>query len=198
MEKVIRDILDNYLDHKIVEKIEIKSIVSRDDFDEDFVCKAYGIPELLRLSFDVMGRSISSATCKNISDDIEDLCTDFMDKKMLYIKNIFKNEKEIIEVAKSLFDDNQKEENDDENILNDNKINELSEFNIYRNLDNPNYFVDNFCTSMNDKFKIIFNIFKSENIPLDEIKLENEEKNEIKENVEENEEEKENEKKKKM
>ena len=89
-----------------------------------------------------MGRSISSATCKNISDDIEDLCTDFMDKKMLYIKNIFKNEMEIIELAKSLFDDNLKEENDDdENILNDNKIKELSEFNIYRNIDNPNNFV---------------------------------------------------------
>ena len=69
MEKTIRNILDNYLDHKIVEKIEIKSIVSRDFKDEDsnFEIKAYGIPELLRLSFDIMGRSISSATCLTIS-----------------------------------------------------------------------------------------------------------------------------------
>jgi len=52
MEEIIRKILDNYLDHQIVEKIEIKSIVARDfkDEDSDNVYKAYGIPELLRLS----------------------------------------------------------------------------------------------------------------------------------------------------
>lgn len=73
MEKVIRNVLDNYLDHKIVEKIEIKSVVARDYQDEDKTYKAYGIPELLRLSFDIMGRSISSATCKNIIESIEKL-----------------------------------------------------------------------------------------------------------------------------
>ena len=91
MEATIRKILENYLDPKLVEKIEIRSIVSRDYKDEDTntIYKAYGIPELLRLSFDLMGRAISSATCKNISDHIGDLCKDFMDKKILYVRCLF-------------------------------------------------------------------------------------------------------------
>ena len=68
-EKEIRDIFDKYLDHKIVQKIEIKNILSQDDKDEytNNVIPTYGIPELLKLSFDIMGRSISSATCLTIS-----------------------------------------------------------------------------------------------------------------------------------
>ena len=69
MEKAIGDILDKYLYHKILQKIEIKNILSRDDKDEytNNVIPAYDIPELLELSFDIMVRSISSATCLTIS-----------------------------------------------------------------------------------------------------------------------------------
>ena len=66
MEKIIREILLNYLEHKIVKKIEITSIVSRDKIVEDKIYKARGIPELLRSSFDLMGRAITSATFKKI------------------------------------------------------------------------------------------------------------------------------------
>ena len=186
MEKTIRNILDNYLDHKIVEKIEIKSIVSRDFKDEDsnFEIKAYGIPELLRLSFDIMGRSISSATCKNISRDIENLCRDFMDKKILYVQNIFKYEMEILEVTKSLYVDDL--EDDKSYLGNKKKKKELSEFNIYRNIENPNYFLDNFCRSLSDKFKDIFNNLESENMPLDEIKIEKDKENEEEKEKQEN------------
>ena len=48
MEKKIRKILENYFDSKIVEKIEIKSIVSRDLKEGKYFFKARGIPDLLR------------------------------------------------------------------------------------------------------------------------------------------------------
>ena len=196
MEKVIRDILDKYLDHKIVQKIEIKNILSRDDKDEytNNVIPAYGIPELLKLSFDIMGRSISSATCLAISSNITELCKSFMDKKKKFIQNLFKYEMEILEVAKSLF--NNEEEEDDHDYFDDKKQKELSEFNIYKKIENPNYFVDNFGKNMKNKFLDIFNNLENENIPLDEIKIEkeNEEENKGEEKKEdENEEQKENE-----
>ena len=189
MEEIIRKILDNYLDHQIVEKIEIKSIVARDfkDEDSDNVYKAYGIPELLRLSFDIMGRSISSATCKKISKDIEKLCKNFMDKKIEYVQNLFKNEMEILEVAESLFIDDQENDVDDNLLDNENKKQELSELNIYKNIENQNYFVDNFIKSMRDKFIDIFNNLENGNKPLDENEKGNEGENENQENnVEEN------------
>ena len=197
MEKVIRDILDKYLDHKIVQKIEIKNILSRDDKDEytNNIIPAYGIPELLKLSFDIMGRSISSATCLAISSNITELCKSFMDKKKKFIQNLFKYEMEILEVAKSLF--NNEEEEDDHDYFDDKKQKELSEFNIYKKIENPNYFVDNFGKNMKNKFLDIFNNLENENIPLDEIKIEkeNEEENKEEEKKEEqNEEQKENEK----
>ena len=191
MEEIIRKILDNYLDHQIVEKIEIKSVVARDYKDEDSenVYKAYGIPELLRLSFDIMGRSISSATCKKISKDIEKLCKDFMDKKIEYVQNLFKNEMEILEVAESLFIDDQGNDVDDNYLDNENEKKELSELNIYKNMENQNYFVDNFIKSMRDKFIDIFNNLENGNIHLDENKIGNEGENENQDNnVEENEE----------
>ena len=196
MEKVIRDILDKYLDHKIVQKIEIKNILSRDDKDEytNNVIPAYGIPELLKLSFDIMGRSISSATCLAISSNITELCKSFMDKKKKFIQNLFKYEMEILEVAKSLF--NNEEEEDDHDYFDDKKQKELSEFNIYKKIENPNYFVDNFGKNMKNKFLDIFNNLENENIPLDEIKIEkeNEEENKEEEKKEkDNEEQKENE-----
>ena len=190
MEKIIRNILDNYLDHKIVEKIEIKSIVARDYINEDSKqkFKAYGIPELLRLSFDIMGRSISSATCKKISSNIEKLCKDFMEKKMLYVENLFKYEMEILEEAKNLFLEDL-EENDEDYFGNEKQKKELSELNIYRNLENPKFFVDNFCKIMRDKFINIFNNLENENMPLDEIKIEKEKEKENEEEEEEKEEE---------
>ena len=187
MEKSIQTVLDKYLDHEIVQKIEIKSILARDYIDNhsNIRYKAYGIPELLRLSFDIMGRSISSATCKGIITDIEKLCKDFMEKKREYAQNLFKYEMEILEVAKSLFID----DSEDDNIyLGDKKkkqIKELSSFNIYRNIENTNYFVDNFCQSMSDKFIDIFNNLENGNMPFEgenEQQENNVEENEIEEN----------------
>jgi len=164
MEKIIREILENYLEYNIVKKIEIKSIVARDFEDENIVYKAEGIPELLRLSFDIMGRAISSATCKKISQDIENLCKDYVDKKIEYINNIFKNEMEILEIAKCLL----VEDIDDEDDYFDNQQKkvkkELSEFNVYKKIQNDNCFVDNFVKIMTNKFIDIFNNLNNENI----------------------------------
>ena len=124
MEKIIRGILNNYLEHQIVEKIEIKNVVARDKEIKDagVILKAYGIPELLKLTFDIMGRSISSATCDRISKNIKKLCKDFMDKKIAYVQNLFNNEMEILEVAKSLFIiDQEKDIDDSEKDINKSK-----------------------------------------------------------------------------
>ena len=182
MEKIIRGILNNYLEHQIVEKIEIKNVVARDKEIKDagVILKAYGIPELLKLTFDIMGRSISSATCDRISKNIKKLCKDFMDKKIAYVQNLFNNEMEILEVAKSLFIIDQEKDIDD-NHLDDENEKELSELNIYKNIENQNYFVDNFITSMRDKFINIFNNIETGNMPLDN-KEENENDNNHQEN----------------
>ena len=188
MEETIRKVLDNYLDHKIVQKIEIRSIVSRDFIDEDTktLYKANGIPELLRLSFDIMGRAISSATCKKLSQDIESLCKDYVDKKILYIHNIFKYEMEILEVLKNLFV--QDLDDDEEDYFTNTKKRspkkELSELNMYRKIENPNYFIDNFFKIMRNKFIDIFNNLNNENIPIEEIKIDNQ--NNTPENKEQN------------
>ena len=63
---------------------------------------------------------------------------------------------EILEVAKSLFIIDQEKDVDD-NYLDDKNEKELSEFNIYKNIENQNYFADNFITIMRDKFINIFN-----------------------------------------
>ena len=185
MEGIIRNILKKYEPQK-ADKIEIKSIVSQ---DKNAAIKAYGIPELLRLSFDIMGRSISSATCKKISDDIKKLCEDDMDKKILFVQNFIKYEMEILEVAKNLIEKNP-EEDDDDSVDNE-EIKVLSEDNIYRNVENPNYFFDNFIKIISDKFIQIFNFLENENIPLDneENEINNEnigENNPQENNIEEN------------
>ena len=65
MQKEIRKILSNYLDKSIVDKIEIRDIVAKEHKEENIgVFKARGIPELLKLSVELMGRAITSATCK--------------------------------------------------------------------------------------------------------------------------------------
>ena len=175
MEDTIRKVLENYLDNKIVQKIEIRSIVSRDFKDEDsqIVYKAYGIPELLRLSFDIMGRAISSATCKKLSQDIEDLCKNYVDEKILYVQNIFKYEMEIIEVAKNLFVEDLENEEDYFGDKKKKPIKELSELNMYRKIENPNYFVDNFQKILHNKFIDIYNNLNNENIPIEGIKMNN-------------------------
>ena len=75
MEGKISNVLDNYLAHKIVQKIEIKNVIAHDFIDGDFniIYKAYSIPELLKLFFDIMRRSISSTTCTKILRDIFNL-----------------------------------------------------------------------------------------------------------------------------
>ena len=183
MEKTIRKVLKKYNKEK-AEKVEIKSIVSRDLIDKYMNVKAYGIPELLRLSFDLMGRSISSATCKEISKEIENICGNFIEKKLLYAKNIFKYEMEILEVSKNLFVDNLEEEN---NLFgNENQQNELSENNVYKNLDNPTYFIDIFCENIKQKLLDVFNNLENDNLQLNDIQNENNENIEKENNVEEN------------
>ena len=192
MEKIIREILENYLEHQIVKKIEIRSIVSRDFIDENIYCKAEGIPELLRLSFDVMGRAISSATCKKLSQDIEELCKRFVDEKIDFIQKIFKYEMEIFDVSKSLFS----EESEEEEIYfstkkKEKKKIELSELNMYRKIQKEDYFINNFIKIMKNKLLLIFNDLNNENIQIDDdidiLKedLKNEEENKEKENKEE-------------
>ncbi len=50
-----------------------------------------------------MGRAITSATCKKFSEEIENLCKNFVDKKINFIKDQFKYEMEILELCKSMF-----------------------------------------------------------------------------------------------
>ena len=103
MEKTIRNILSNYLENKIAEKIEIRDVIARDQKGGKEVFKARGIPELLRLSVDLMGRAITSATCKKFSEEIEKLCKNFIDNKINFIQEQFKYEMEILELNKSYY-----------------------------------------------------------------------------------------------
>ena len=115
--------------------------------------KAYGIPELLRCSFDIMGRAITSATFKKFSQDIENLCKIYVDKKIDFIQGIFKYEMEILEVAKSMYvDDSEKY------FINENKkVKEFSKSNIYKNIIEKDYFIKNFVINMSSKFIEIYN-----------------------------------------
>ena len=47
--------------------------------DGNNVYKARGINELLRLSFDIMSRALTSATFKKLTQDIENLCKFYVD-----------------------------------------------------------------------------------------------------------------------
>ena len=69
MEKTIREILSNY----IAGKIEIKDVIAREQKGERDFFKPRVIPELLRLSVELMGRVITSATCKKLYEEIENL-----------------------------------------------------------------------------------------------------------------------------
>ena len=161
MEIIIRDILKKYLDYKIVEKIQIKSVVSRDKKVDNIIFKAKGIPELLRCSFDIMGKAISSATFKKFSEDIEELCKKYVDEKIDFIQKIFIYEIEILKVASSMFIDEYEEYFKDNQKI----IKQLSKPNIYNNVAN-NYFVNNFNQIMTYKFIEIYNNLNNTNISL--------------------------------
>jgi len=161
MEIIIRDILKKYLDYKIVEKIQIKSVVSRDKKVDNVIFKSKGIPELLRCSFDIMGKAISSATFKKFSQDIEELCKKYVDDKIDFIQKIFIYEIEILKVASSMFVDEYEEYFKD----NQKNIKQLSKSNIYNKVAN-NYFVNNFNQIMTYKFIEIYNNLNNTNISL--------------------------------
>ncbi len=148
------------------------------------------------LSVELMGRAITSATCKKFSEEIENLCKNFVDKKINFIKDQFKYEMEILELCKSMF-----VEDIDDYFENQEKKpkKELSEFNVYKKINNKTYFQDNFIKIMLKKFIEIYNYLNEEDIQLNEKEeiQENEENKENQENKEkeekkENEENKEN------
>ena len=176
MEKTIRSILSNYLDSKIADKIEIRDVIARDQKGGKEVFKARGIPELLKLAVELMGRAITSATCKKFSEEIENLCKNFVDKKINFIKEQFKYEMEILEQSKSMFVEDMDDyfDNQDEK-----KIKELSELNMYKKIDKKTYFQDNFIKIMVKKFIEIYNYLNDNNIQLNknEENVENNENN---------------------
>ena len=163
MEKIIRKILSNYLENKIVEKIEIKSLISRDKKVEDKIYKAYGIPELLKLSFDITGRAITSATFKKFSQDIENMCRKYVDEKIDFIQKIFKDENEILEIAKDKYVDGSDKYYKDE----DKKYKNLNKNNIYNKIRENNYFINNFIKISSSKFLNIYNNLNNLNYVLE-------------------------------
>ena len=153
MELIIRKILAKYLENQIVEKIEIKSVVAKDKKVEEKIFRAKGIPELFRCSFDLMSRAITSATFKKFSQDIENICKKFVDAKIDFIQKIFKNEMEILEIAKDQFTDSSEKYFKDEDKI----YKKLSKDNIYIKIVDKNYFINNFTQIMSYKFIDIFN-----------------------------------------
>ena len=154
MEKAIRRILYKYLDKSIVDKIEIRDIVAREERGKIEVFEARGIPELLKLSVELMGRSITSATCKKFSQEIEKLCKNFVKKQINFIEQQFKYEMEILDVSKSLYVE------DMEDLLENSEkkqIKTLSKYNIYSKIEDKNYFEDNFIKIVKTKFVDIYN-----------------------------------------
>jgi predicted GTPase len=103
MQETIRGILSEYLDKSIADKIEIRDIVASEQKGKTEVYKARGIPELLKLSVELMGRSITSATCKKFSQEIEKLCKNYIEKQINYIEKQFKYEMEILDVSRSMY-----------------------------------------------------------------------------------------------
>lgn len=158
MENAIRNILYKYLDKNIVDKIEIKDVVSKDKINKNTIIKARGIPKLLRCSFDIMGRAITSATFKKFSEDIENLCRDYVDKKLDYVQNIFQDEKELFEITNYLVNEEEDYFNDNKNKKNIRK--KLSFKNAYKNKNDKKYFSDNFISILSSK---ILDIYKNLN-----------------------------------
>ena len=160
MEKIIRKILKDHLESNIVEKIPIKTVISRDKIAENTIYKAKGIPELLKCAFELTGRAITSATFKKFSEDINNLCKEYVDKRINFIWKIFENEMEILNVAKSMF------KNKEEKIFKkENKnIKTLSEQNVYSNKVDKDFFYKNFIKIMKTKIIDIYNNLNGTNI----------------------------------
>jgi len=172
MQKEIRNILSNYLDKSIADKIEIRDIVAREYKEENIgVFKARGIPELLKLSVELMGRAITSATCKKFSQEIEKLCEVYVEKKINFIEQQFKYEMEILDVSRSLYVE------DMEDLLEDPQKKQrkpLSEMNIYSKIEDKKYFEDNFIKIMENKFINIYNNLNDTDIPNEKKETKNE------------------------
>ena len=153
MEEEIRRILSKYLEENIVNKIEIKSVVAKRKEN----INPYGIPELLKCSIDKMGKAITSATSKKFSEEIESMCEKFVEKKLSSINNIFKDEFDLLNNLKNLY--NYYEDEDDYITPKNNLRFCLSA--IFKNRMPSKYinfnFVNNFLDVLNNKFKMIYN-----------------------------------------
>ena len=106
------------------------------------------------------GRAITSATFKKFSEDIKNLCKEYVDNRIDFILNIFANEMEILNVAKSMF----KSEEDKIFKKNNNKIKTLSINNIYYKTIDDNFFYNNFKKIMKSKIIDIYNNLNGTNI----------------------------------
>lgn len=150
MEIEIRNILRKYLEERIVNKIEIKSLVAR----KKEKIKAYGVPELLKCSFDKMGEAITSATSKKFSQEIAGMCKKFVEDKLSFIDKIFKDEYELLQYLKSSSNFDDDEEDYPHQPRNRRPFRPLSFTNTYRK---SNYnFVENFVNILNNKFKQVY------------------------------------------
>ena len=158
MNDKIRNILYKYLDKNIVDKIEIRDIISRNKKikDSNMIIKARGIPELLKSSCDIIGRAITSATFKKFSEDIGKLCKEYVDNKIDYINIVFNDENELLENSYILAN-----EEEEDNYLDNNKKpakkNILSLENKYKNTKDKLYFAKNFISILNNKMIEIYN-----------------------------------------
>ena len=162
MDKIIRKILEMFLDTEIVNKIEITSVVSRDKKE----IKARGIPELFYKSLNMMGRAITSATCKKISQDIEQLCKSkiLLNEKLNYLDLKIKDE---IEVLKQIKYHDIKEDDDYFKVQPLHNIN-LSQENFYNGVNNINYYENNFQKMIATKFLDIYNNLNNTNYSLED------------------------------
>ena len=160
MKTLIPKILSKYLNKQIVDKIEIKNVISKDKKMNENVIKAKGIPDLFKTSFDLMGRAITSATFTNFSEDIENLCKNYVEKRIDFLKQKLQYEMEIYQdaIQTPISDDNFNEIIKEKNQTSVKTLNRsLSSDNIYNNLKDKNYFTDNFYTIIFSKFESIYN-----------------------------------------
>ncbi len=106
------------------------------------------------------GTAITSATFKKFSDDIENLCKEFVDSKINFIEKKFEYEMEILDVAKKMSINNSEKIFDK---VEKQPIN-LSKENIYNNIKEKNFFINNFIKNLTSKYIDIFNNLNNENI----------------------------------
>ena len=108
----------------------------------------------------MMGKAITSATFKKFSENINNLCKEYVDKKINFIKQIFINEIEILEVAKSMF-----KNKEEKFFIKDNKDQKvLSKLNLYSNKTDKDFFFKNFIKIMKSKIIDIYNNLNGTNI----------------------------------